>query len=306
VVPCCSGLVPWITHVIALRRQVRYGSPKDTSELVPYVRRVDNSWWPHGLRGGRAATMESLPRRSATDRDSLAEITVNVSGTVEILFSAGSVTDTLASVVELAVTTIEGCDFAGIFLIDGDVVSTPAHTDPLVVEVDALQHRNSEGPCLDAITYRLIFYANDLDHDLRWPNFAPQATKAGIRSVLALPLSVDSQQGALNLYAGYSDAFGVVDRAKATILASLASVALSTAHIHEDQERQAAALHTGLASREIIGEAMGILMERERISAEQAFNILGRASQHLHIKLREVAQNLIDTGEDPDTGQGSQ
>jgi GAF domain-containing protein len=249
--------------------------------------------------------VEGVPEQSTIDRDSLAEITLNVSRTTQILFSAGSVTDTLASVVELAVTTIEGCDFAGIFLIDGDVVDTPVYTDPVVVEVDALQHRNSEGPCLDAITHRLIFYANDLGNDLRWPNFAPHAAKAGIRSVLALPLSVDTQRGALNLYAGFSDAFGVVDRAKAAILASLASVALSAANSYEDQERRDAAVHTGLASREIIGEAMGILMERERISADQAFDILRRASLHLHIKLQEVAQNLIDTGEDPDTGQRS-
>jgi AmiR/NasT family two-component response regulator len=58
-----------------------------------------------------------------------------------------------------------------------------------------------------------------------------------------------------------------------------------------------------LASREIIGEALGILIERERITADQAFDILRRASKHLHIRLVEVAQNLIDTGEDPDTGQ---
>ena len=60
------------------------------------------------------------------------------------------------------------------------------------------------------------------------------------------------------------------------------------------------------ASREIIGEAMGILMERERITAPQAFDILRRASQHLNIKLREVAQNLVETGEEPDTGPPSQ
>jgi transcriptional regulator with GAF, ATPase, and Fis domain len=236
-------------------------------------------------------------------RDSLAEVILYVSEAAQNLLSASSVTDTLARVVELAVTTIDGCDFAGIFLIDGDAVATAVHSDPIVMEIDALQHRNGEGPCLDVLTHRLIFYADDLSNDLRWPNFAPDATSAGIRSVLTLPFSMDSQRGVLNLCARYPDAFGVVDRAKATVLASLASLALSIAHSHEDEKRRAAAYHSVITSRELLGKAVGILMERERITADQAFDILRRASQHLHIKLREVAQNLIDTGEDPDTGQ---
>ena len=150
--------------------------------------------------------------------------------------------------------------------------------------------------------HRLIFYADDLGRDLRWLHFAPPATKKGIRSVLALPLSADAQLGALNLYARSPIAFGVVDRAKAAILVSMASVALSVAHSHEDEERRAENLHAALASRETIGEAIGILMERERITADHAFDILRRASQHLNVKLREVAEKLVETGEEPDTG----
>jgi hypothetical protein len=183
------------------------------------------------------------------------------------------------------------------------LITAPVHTDPIVLEVDALQQQTNEGPCLDAIAHRLIFYADDLSKDLRWLHFAPLATRAGIRSVLALPLSADTDRGALNLYARYPSAFGVVDRAKAALLVSMANLALSVAHSHEDGERRAANLHAGLSSRETIGEALGILIERERITARQAFDILRRASQHLNVKLREVAQNLVDTGEDPDTGR---
>jgi GAF domain-containing protein len=234
--------------------------------------------------------------------DSFSEFALSFSETQRSLFAAGSVTNTLLSVVDLAVSTIEGCDCAGLFLLDTGVVTTPVHTNPLVVEVDSLQHETNEGPCLDAIAQGLVFYAEDLDNDSRWPNFAPQATRAGIRSVLALPLAADVQLGALNLYARYPSAFGVVDRAKAAILVSMASLALSLARSHEDEERRTANFHAALSSRETIGEAMGILMERERIAPEQAFDVLRRASQHLNVKLREVAQNLIDTGEDPDVG----
>jgi hypothetical protein len=230
--------------------------------------------------------MESDGRPPTLYGDSLSEFAYSFSQTARALFTAGNVSATLTSVVELAVSTIEGCDYAGIFLIEGNRVTTPVHTNPIVVEIDQAQHATGEGPCLDAIAHRLIFYADDLSRDLRWLHFAPRATKAGVRSVLALPLSADAQLGALNLYAHYP----------------VASLALSIAHSHEDEERLAASLHAALASRESIGQALGILMERERITANQAFYILRRASQHLNIKVREVAQSLIDTGEEPDTG----
>jgi hypothetical protein len=234
-----------------------------------------------------------------TSGDPLSEVTQNVSEMARILFAAGSVTDTLAQVVDTAVAAIEGCDCAGIFLVEKDVITIPVHTDPLVDEVDDLQTELGEGPCLDAMSQRTMFYAADLLEDMRWPRFGRRATAAGIRSILALPLN---ESGALNLYARLPGAFGVVDRARAAILASLADLALSVAHSHEAEERRSDNLNLALGTREVIGQAQGILMERERITPDQAFGILRRASQHLNRKLRDVAQDLVDTGERPDTG----
>jgi GAF domain-containing protein len=252
--------------------------------------------------------MDSTEDRTSVDRATLDEdptsgLAADFSGTARILFAAGSATDTLAQVVALAVATIEGCDFAGLFLLENDVVTSPVHTDPIVDEIDALQHETGEGPCLDAISQRQIFYADDAADDPRWPRFGPQASAAGIRSVLALPLTTNASLGALNLYARYPAAFGVVDRAKGVILASLAGLAVSAAHSHEDEERRADHLNAALGTREVIGQAQGILMERERISAAQAFDVLRRASQHLNRKLRDVAQDFVDTGQRPETGQ---
>jgi len=252
---------------------------------------------------GQAANQAREIEGSLADGDPASELAANISETARILFAAGSVTDTLAQVVELAVATIEGCDFAGLFLLEKDVVTSPVHTDPIVDAVDALQHQSGEGPCLDAISQRLIFYADDTSDDPRWPRFGPPASAAGIRSVLALPLTTDGSLGALNLYARFPAAFGVVDRAKGVILASLAGLAVSAARSHEDEERRAENLNAALATREVIGQAQGILMERERISSAQAFDVLRRASQHLNRRLRDVAQDFVDTGERPETGQ---
>lgn len=239
---------------------------------------------------------------TGTDRDPAVALAEEFSQACRSLFAAGSGQATLAEVVRLAVATIEGCDFAGIFLIDGATVTTPVHTDPIVAEVDLLQHHTGEGPCLDAITQGTIVYADDLHADARWPAFGPQAAARGMRSLLAVPLSADGPLGALNLYAQYSSAFGVLDRARAVLLAAIAAVAFTSAQTHEDEDRRSANLHAALTTREMIGQAQGILMERERVTADQAFAILRRASQHLNIKLREVAQSLVETGEPPDTG----
>jgi hypothetical protein len=240
--------------------------------------------------------------RLSTTEDQSAELTFDFSEAARILFSAGGVTDTLARVAELAITTIEGCDYAGLFLTEGGVVTTPVHTDEIVNRVDSLQHLTGEGPCLDAIDQHTMVYAEDLTTDSRWPEFGPRARSTGLRSVLALPLAANAHLGALNLYARYPDAFGVIDRARGVVLASLASLALQAAFAHDVDGRRTENLQAALSTREIIGQAQGILMERERISADEAFDILRRASQHLNMKLRQVAQDLVDTGENPDTG----
>ncbi len=115
-------------------------------------------------------------------------------------------------------------------------------------------------------------------------------------------LSARGTKGALNLYARYPQAFGVIDRAKGLLLAGLAGQALSTAQAHDVETQRLDNLQGALLTRALIGQAQGILIERERVTANQAFDILRRASQHLNIKLRDVAQNLVDTGESPATG----
>jgi GAF domain-containing protein len=235
--------------------------------------------------------------------DPVTSLDVDFSQTARTLFAAGDVGEIFARLLVLAKTTIEGCDHAGVVLVDGDTMVTPAHTDPLVADLDALQHRHSEGPSFDAIAHKLPFYAADLAEESRWSLFGPAATDRGIRSMLALPLFADGTLGALNLYAYYPQAFGVVDRARGLLLAALAALAFTAARTHGDDERREANLHAALATREVIGQAQGILIERERITADQAFDILRRASQHLNVKLRDVAQTLVDTGEKPDTGR---
>ena len=183
----------------------------------------------------RAVTMDSTEDQDPQDRatldgDPASDVASTFSEMARILFSARNVTETLAQVVELAVATIEGCDFAGLSLVENEEVTSPIHTDPMASEIDDLQYKTNEGPCLDAIAHRLIFYADDLGRDPRWPRLGRRRTRWVYAVSFALPLSAGGTMGALNLYARYPAAFGVVDRAKGVILATLAGLSISAAH----------------------------------------------------------------------------
>jgi GAF domain-containing protein len=221
------------------------------------------------------------------------------------VLTADTVQATMQRIVELAVDTIECCDHASISVLEGTRMATQASSDPRVADVDVLQHETGEGPCLDVITQETTtVYAEDLTDDPRWPRFGPRAAAAGMRSLLAIRLLADRTIGALNLYARLPRAYGATDRATGVIFATHAGIALAAAEARTEAHR-VEHLEQALSSRELIGQAQGILMERERITPDQAFDVLRRASQHLNLKLREVAQRLVDTGERPATGTQS-
>jgi hypothetical protein len=234
------------------------------------------------------------------------EVAVAFAEIARTLIAYRTVGGTLQRIVDFAVATVDGCDAAGISLRAGTEVTTPVWSDAIALDIDSVQYETGEGPCLDAITRGTMVYAEDLAEDLRWPLFGPRAVALGMRSPLSCRLSANETLGALNLYALLPRAYGATDRTKALIFAAHAGVALGAAEALEDatvalnaEIKRLEDLRGALASREVIGQAEGILIERERITADQAFGVLRRASQHLNIKLREVAQHLVDTGEVP-------
>jgi GAF domain-containing protein len=205
---------------------------------------------------------------------------------------------TLEKIVELAVKTVAGCDHAGVSLVERGRVRSPAASDHIPGLVDTLQHETGEGPCLDAIREHEVFQTDDLLNEDRWPNFARRAAeKSGISSILAYRLFIEGDtMGALNLYSRQKRAFDVEDRAVGSIFAAHASVALFAAR-QKDQLEQA------IETRDVIGQAKGILMAREDVTADQAFEILRRGSQRLNIKLQELARQ-VTTGQHSDPGPG--
>jgi GAF domain-containing protein len=202
----------------------------------------------------------------------------------------------MQQVVTEAVAAIPGCDEVGITIVRADGrLETPAATGEIAAKCDQIQYNHREGPCLDAFRSNRIVRVDDLASDTRWPQFALAAADLGICGLLALPLNAPRNlMGALNLYALQPNAF---DDPEVERIAAAFVTHAAIAIMHAELE---ANLRIGMESREEIGRAVGILMERHRITASVAFERLVSASQRTHRKLREVAHWVNDTGEDPE------
>jgi len=210
------------------------------------------------------------------------------------LVGPGSVEQILQRVVELATGTVDGAAMAGVTAVRRDgTVETPAYTDDLVLEVDRAQGDFAEGPCLEASIEDKVLWIEDMAQEQRWPRFAKRAQELGIRSMVACSLVADhGGRSALNLHASEPAAFDETAVEIASILAAHSSVALNQAGLAES-------MRSAMASRQAIGEATGILMERYRTDSRQAFEMLAKASQNLNVKLRLVAEHVVLTGQNP-------
>ncbi len=209
----------------------------------------------------------------------------------------GDVEGTLRSVTATAVEAVPGAEECTITYVTGRRSVEPrAATGDLPQQVDELQGRLGEGPCLDAVWEQETVRIEDMRDEPRWPRFAAGAAELGVLSSLSVQLFVRGDNlGALNLYARRSHAFGEESEDVGLVLAAHAAVALAAAQQEEHLRR-------AVGNRDLIGQAKGILMERHRLTADQAFQVLARVSQQTNRKLVDVADELTQTGAVPDAG----
>ncbi|MFD5650477.1 MULTISPECIES: GAF and ANTAR domain-containing protein [unclassified Streptomyces] len=210
------------------------------------------------------------------------------------LLSQESLHDTLERITASATELVDDCDAAGILILRGTKVQSLAPTEQVVIDSDELQGRVGEGPCFDAArsgTQERQFRISDFtDEARRWPEYVPEARKLNLGSMMGFLLfTEDEDLGALNLYSYKPGAFTEADETAGWLLASHAAVAFSSARTH-------AQLQEAIGTRHTIGEAMGILMGRHRISEDQAFAALRRYSQDRNVKLRDVAAQVCERG----------
>jgi transcriptional regulator with GAF, ATPase, and Fis domain len=214
------------------------------------------------------------------------------------LHTEDSTQATLNAICGLSVDFVSGAEHAGITVVRGREFATVASTGEAPAEVDKIQYRTAEGPCVDAIRDHETFLTADLRTESgRWPAFAPAAVdETKVLSILSYRLFLEEDTlGALNLYSSQVDAFSE-DAVKAgSVLAVHAALAYGEAKLQEKADNLEVALHT---SRRI-GMAIGVLMAMHKIAEQQAFDELRLASQQTHRKLRDVSEDVIATGAIP-------
>ncbi len=203
---------------------------------------------------------------------------------------------TLDSISRLAVETIEQCEAAGISIAEGRRVTSRATTNTLPQTVDEIQSETQEGPCVDAIREHEVCVTGALSEERRWPSFASRAhEETGVQSIVSVRLFARADtMGALNCYSTQRDAFDDHAVAVASVFAAHAAVALANVRREEQLESKA-------QSRDVIGMAKGMIMARQNVSEDEAFDILRRASQRMNVKLKELAAQVVRSrgAEDP-------
>nr|WP_234801967.1 GAF and ANTAR domain-containing protein [Mycolicibacterium conceptionense] len=201
-----------------------------------------------------------------------------------------SLDDILIDVTKAATELIPGVDTAGILLVgDGGKWDSLAGTSDLPSQLDELQMTYQEGPCMEAALGDIVVRTDDFREETRWPRYSKVAVGIGVLSGLSLKLyTANRTAGALNLFGFQPRVWDSEAETIGTVLAAHAAAALLASR-HTDQ------LTSALNSRDRIGQAKGIIMERYRVGDVQAFEMLRRLSQDSNTKLVDIAQQVIDS-----------
>ena len=212
----------------------------------------------------------------------------------QIVLADETMDSVLSRLAEMAKQVIPGADEVSVTLVRAGKAATAAYTGELAMQADERQYGLDGGPCLDAGRGGEVLLITDMRDEDRWPEYAPQAVRAGVLSSLSVPLPIQEDVvGALNIYARVPHAFGDKDVAVGRALAAYAAIAVSNADNFTSTAELARNLQTAMESRAVIEQAKGILMSRGGITADQAFEMLVRASQRENRKLRELASEIV-------------
>lgn len=198
----------------------------------------------------------------------------------------------IAELVEHAAVEIPGADYAGVTVTrDRRHIDTPAASHKWPIMLDEIQQRHGQGPCLTAAWEERLVHVPDLTVDDRFPLYRRDALEqTPIRSVMAFQLFIaEETMGALNVYAEHPDAFGPETVDIGRVFAAHSSVAWNSARRDEQFKR-------ALESRDVIGQAKGMVMERYSVDAVQAFDLLRKLSQDSNVPLVQIARRLVADG----------
>ena len=218
---------------------------------------------------------------------------LDVSRRLRAALSPADLDETLAQITAAAVEVLPDVAYASITVRHDDGrLETAAPTDDLVLDLDARQYEFREGPCYEAATDTVHVSSPHLESDTRWPRYAPVALAAGVHAQAGIRLfDARKSHGALNLYSRRSGAFAVLD-GLGELFTHHAGTAIAYA-------REISHLQQAVETRQMIGQAVGVLMSQYGLDDARAFAFLTRISSHTNTKLRLVAEKVIAEAADP-------
>lgn len=201
-----------------------------------------------------------------------------------------TMSESVNGIVHAARESLPDIEHVGITIVHRDGrLETVAGTDELVYALDRLQYVAGEGPCLTALhdDDEPVTVVEHAARETRWGRFIPRAVELGLTSQLGVRLFFDDRTvGVLNLYSTSSQTVSAETRHTAELFATHAALAYGHARRFTD-------LQGALGTREVVGQAVGIVMERYGLSAERAFDYLVRVSSTGELKLRDVAREIV-------------
>lgn len=215
---------------------------------------------------------------------------------IEVLLEDQGITGALTSVACLAAEhlSIDRPILCGIIIERPKKNILVASSSTETRQMDEAQVGLDEGPCLEAQRSDTIIRVFDVRYEKRWPRYMAQVRRHGLRSVLAVPLSVDAAAtAAMSFYTHEAAVFTAEDAGAAKRYAEMASsvvaIALHIAAHAETAEHRRIAME----SRTAIDLAAGVVMGQNRCSQDEAMTILKSASNHRNIKLRTLAEQIV-------------
>jgi GAF domain-containing protein len=215
-----------------------------------------------------------------------------------LALSEHSLHSLLQTVADLAKRVMPGDIEASVSLLVADRATAVVHTGQLALDLDESQYGRGYGPCLHAAGTGEPVEITDARTDPRWADYMQRAVQRGSLSSLSIPLgSPETTRAALNIYAREAAAFTQGSRSAARRFAHLAGVAVANMHGYQNARQLADNLEAAMESRAVIDQAKGILMERYKVTADEAFTLLAQASMAANRKLRDIAEHLATTGE---------
>jgi GAF domain-containing protein len=222
-------------------------------------------------------------------------VTGALAGLTEVLDREEDLAVILDRICNQAAHAVPGADMVSVTLLSETGPVTGAATRQEALEIDLVQYRTGEGPCLHAARTGQVVHAVVAELPDRWPDFAEGTADFDVAGFLSAPLYVEEDTpGSLNLYSRRPDGFRSLDAALLELYCTAAEGAMRNARRYLRAREQVDQLRHALTSRAVIDQAKGVLMAVHRVSADEAFAMLVERSQRENVKLRDFAERFVN------------